>query len=288
MFGDPERPVEVRPDADGEYKVGVSPVWRLGKKMLGAIVPMRFHAGEPFHAGAAWQLVDVGLRGMKPSSPTERPRRGSPDRKRRYAARVGQEARCTARLGESVFAGTALLETDSLVFRGEVRLEIPLADVRSVEARDGTLTIAHSKGWAAFELGPRAERWAERIRNPRTLADKLGLRPGARVGLVGADTELEELVRQRTALVTAGEPDDGSDLVFLRVDDPADLERIPVLRHRVAPAGALWVIAPKGGREPVEARVLAAGRAAGLVDTKVVRYSSTHTAHRFSVPTSRR
>jgi sulfide:quinone oxidoreductase len=65
VTGDPARPVEVRQGAEGDYKVGVSPVWRLGKKMLGAVVPMRFHAGEPFHAGAGWQLLDVGLRGMK-------------------------------------------------------------------------------------------------------------------------------------------------------------------------------------------------------------------------------
>ena len=65
LTGDPALPVEVRPGADDLYKVGVSPVWRLGKKMLGAVVPMRFHAGEPFHAGTAWQLMDVGLKGMK-------------------------------------------------------------------------------------------------------------------------------------------------------------------------------------------------------------------------------
>ncbi|MEZ5101345.1 MAG: NAD(P)/FAD-dependent oxidoreductase [Thermoleophilia bacterium] len=65
LTGDPARPVEVRPGADDLYKVGVSPVWRLGKKMLGAVVPMRFHAGEPFHAGTAWQLMDIGLKGMK-------------------------------------------------------------------------------------------------------------------------------------------------------------------------------------------------------------------------------
>lgn len=65
LTGDPARPVEVRPGADDLYKVGVSPIWRLGKKMLGAVVPMRFHAGEPFHAGTAWQLMDIGLKGMK-------------------------------------------------------------------------------------------------------------------------------------------------------------------------------------------------------------------------------
>ena len=64
LTGDPAAPVRVRPDADGDYKVGTSPVWRLGKKMLGFSVPMRFAAGEPFHAGKAWQGMDVGIRAM--------------------------------------------------------------------------------------------------------------------------------------------------------------------------------------------------------------------------------
>jgi sulfide:quinone oxidoreductase len=64
LTGDPARPVRVRPDADGDYKVGVSPLWRLGKKMLGFYLPMRFGAGEPFHAGAGWKAMDVGLKGM--------------------------------------------------------------------------------------------------------------------------------------------------------------------------------------------------------------------------------
>jgi sulfide:quinone oxidoreductase len=64
LTGDPSRPVSVRPDADGDYKVGTGATWRLGKKMLGATVPMRFHAGEPFHAGLGWQMMEVGLKGM--------------------------------------------------------------------------------------------------------------------------------------------------------------------------------------------------------------------------------
>ena len=64
LTGDPARPVKVREDANGDYKVGTGVTWRLGKKMLGATVPMRFHAGEPFHAGLAWQMMDVGLKGM--------------------------------------------------------------------------------------------------------------------------------------------------------------------------------------------------------------------------------
>ena len=64
VTGDPDRPVEVRPDADDDYRVGVSPVWRLGKKVLGVYLPLRFKAGRPFHAGAPWRAMDMGLKGM--------------------------------------------------------------------------------------------------------------------------------------------------------------------------------------------------------------------------------
>ena len=62
--GDPMRPVEVRPDANGAYKVGVSPIWRLGKKALGIYLPLRFRNGLPFHQGAPWTAMDLALKGM--------------------------------------------------------------------------------------------------------------------------------------------------------------------------------------------------------------------------------
>jgi NADH dehydrogenase FAD-containing subunit len=64
LTGDPARPVRVRADADGDYRVGVSPAWRLGKKLLGVYLPLRFNAGRPFHAGFGWRAMDVGLKGM--------------------------------------------------------------------------------------------------------------------------------------------------------------------------------------------------------------------------------
>lgn len=64
LTGDPARPVAVRADADGTYKVGVSPAWRLGKRLLGLYLPFRFRAGRPFHAGVPWKAMELGLKGM--------------------------------------------------------------------------------------------------------------------------------------------------------------------------------------------------------------------------------
>ncbi len=64
LTGRPELPVEVRQEDIDQYKVGSSPGWRVGKKMLGLYLPYRFKAGKPFHAGTPWQAMEVGLKVM--------------------------------------------------------------------------------------------------------------------------------------------------------------------------------------------------------------------------------
>jgi hypothetical protein len=201
---------------------------------------------------------------------------------------VGDEARCTVRYGGRTSEGRALLEPDELRFRGEFRLAVPLRGISSARAVDGRLEVAWAGEEATFELGPRAERWAERIRNPRTLLDKLGLAPGRRVSVVGVDgADLRRLLDAK-GIEFAEEPQADSDVILYGAGSVDDLGRLPSLRERLKPAGAIWVVAPKGGREPREAQVLAAGRDAGLVDVKVARFSDTHTAHKFVIPRARR
>jgi NADH dehydrogenase FAD-containing subunit len=64
VTGDPSRPVAVREERSEDYLVGVSRLWRLGKKALGVYLPFQFGAGRPFHRGRAWQIMELGLRGM--------------------------------------------------------------------------------------------------------------------------------------------------------------------------------------------------------------------------------
>ncbi len=61
LTGDPEAPVSVREDAANLYRVGSGVIWRAAKKMLGTAIPMRFTAGQPFHAGASWAVMDAGV-----------------------------------------------------------------------------------------------------------------------------------------------------------------------------------------------------------------------------------
>ena len=73
------------------------------------------------------------------------------------------------------------------------------------------------------------------------------------------------------------------DLVFLAAETLEDLAPIPDMATGLSAGDGIWVIFRKGRTSPVsDADVRAAGRAAGLVDTKVCGFSDTHTALKFS------
>jgi hypothetical protein len=69
---------------------------------------------------------------------------------------------------------------------------------------------------------------------------------------------------------------------------PGDAARLAALVPAIAPAGGVWAIYPKGRRELSEDTVRAAGRRAGLVDVKVVRFSETLGALKLVIPRARR
>jgi len=199
---------------------------------------------------------------------------------------LGDECRCTVRWGEQAGEGRALLETDLLLFRGPFRLAIPLAAMRQVQAEAGELQVTWEGGTAAFVLGERAVRWAEKILHPRSRLDKLDVAPGAAVCLLGLNVaDFAAELQQRPVRFA---PVEAATVLFLATATPADLAPLPALAAAMPRTAALWVVAPRGSRDLPESAVLGAGRAAGLTDTKVARFSATHTAHKFVVPVSRR
>jgi hypothetical protein len=204
---------------------------------------------------------------------------------------MGREAVCSARFGGKSGTGKALLETKELVFRGEkLRFTIPFARIRSVAARGGLLELRLDEGAASLELGAQAAAWAEKIKSPPGRLEKLGVKAGMKVSVVGdVEPAFVKELRQRVEDVSEGRPRAGSDLLFFAAAAASDLDRLGALRKSLQPAGALWVLRAKGAATVVTERaVMAAGKAAGLVDTKVVAFSETHTAERFVIPLAKR
>src|SRR5271154_5048594 len=98
---------------------------------------------------------------------------------------MGQEIKCRVDLGKESSTGKALLETSELIFRGDFRLKIPFPTIRDIRVTSGRLAVQFTDGTAVFHLGAAAEKWASKIRNPPSRLDKLGVKPGTKVRLIG-------------------------------------------------------------------------------------------------------
>ena len=200
---------------------------------------------------------------------------------------MGQELDCRMHYQRRTIAGKAYLETDFVLFRGAERLKVMHRDLTRVTAAAGMLKLDFPGGPAEFELGKAAEKWAQKILNPPSRGDKLGLKAGLVYRLVGEfEGAFQEELRTRDTKPAPAKAK--ADLVFYAARKSADLGQVKKLAGGMKSDGALWVVYPKGVQDIREIEVLEAGRAAGLKDTKVASFSEKETALRFVVPVDKR
>jgi Protein of unknown function (DUF3052) len=123
----------------------------------------------------------------------------------------------------------------------------------------------------------------------RPLLDRLGVKAGMRVGLLGfRDPDFESTLQERGARVETS-PAPALDMLFYMAGEPADLLLLGKLASLIHDAGAIWVLRVKGGRLKIrEVELIEAGKAAGLVDNKIASFSETYAAMRLVVPLVRR
>jgi hypothetical protein len=129
----------------------------------------------------------------------------------------------------------------------------------------------------------------ERDYSHRLLADKLGIKAGQRISVMGVESAefLVELA-DRAPDYSRGKLAKDADLIFFSAESTKDLGRLESLAKAIQSKGAIWVVYPKGQKHIREIDVIAAAKSAGLVDNKVCSFSATHTALRLCIPIAKR
>ncbi len=201
---------------------------------------------------------------------------------------MGLEAKCVAWLDGQVSEGKCQLESEHLSFRGEYKVTIPFGSIQHLNAAEGKLSIAFNAGTLILDLGQAASKWADRIKNPKSLLEKLGIKEGMKVVVQGIrDKEFLKQLKEKNINVSKS-LSKKADIILLHADSKKELESVNSAAKNLAPNGALWIIYPKGKQELKQDDIFKAGKSAGLVDVKVVSFSATHTALKFVIPVSKR
>jgi hypothetical protein len=135
----------------------------------------------------------------------------------------------------------------------------------------------------------RKPRAAERDYSHRLLVDKLGIKAGQLISILGVESAefLVELAA-RVPEYSRGRLTKDADLIFFSAEATKDLSRLGTLAKAIQPNGAVWVVYPKGQKNIREIDVITAAKSAGLVDNKVCTFSLTHTALRLCIPVANR
>ena len=201
---------------------------------------------------------------------------------------MGNEATCRVEIGGDSADAKVLLETDELIVRGGMKLRIPFKEMERVAGDGGALTFRWNGSDARLSIGPQASKWAEKIRNPKSVIDKLGVKSGQRVSILGdVGDELAAQVEARSGDVSR-RLRNNSDVIFFGIAAREELPRLGKLRESLVPDGAVWVIRPKGTKAITDLDVIAAAKAAGLVDVKVTRVSDVLTGEKLVIPVTKR
>ena len=192
---------------------------------------------------------------------------------------MGKEATVTAVFADGADEGRLQYEPPKLLFRGAQRRVFEGEGLTGVRAEGADLVLADG---SRFALGEKqAAGWADAILNPKGRMDKIGVKSGMRVAVMGvSDATLSAELAAKGAVPVAELAN--LDLLFYAADTAAELARIEGLVPLLSETGALWIVSRKGRAATVkDVEVMAAAKAHGLVDNKVVAFSPTHTSLRF-------
>jgi hypothetical protein len=123
----------------------------------------------------------------------------------------------------------------------------------------------------------------------RSRLDKLGIKPGMSVAIVGLDDPaFRRELAERTDDIAEGRPEKGTEMILFVVDGPAPLRRLATLQRTIRRDGAIWVVWPKGQPHIKEDMIRAAAIAQGLVDIKVMAFSETLSGLKLVIPVAKR
>lgn len=196
---------------------------------------------------------------------------------------MGREALCTARVGADTAEATALLESTTVVLRGDIKRKWEIAALQNLRVDGDELRFEHGDEAVALVLGEKeAGRWLKKLQTPPpTLAAKLGVSAENPALLIGPTVgTLDPALAEALAGGITTNMREARMLVAV-LSNASELPRMAEF-HADMICNTVWVVHAKGpDADPSDALVRIAMRGWGYVDNKTSAVSDKLTATRY-------
>lgn len=195
---------------------------------------------------------------------------------------MGKESKTSVKIDGKSAACTVLLEGTEIIVRGGHRGKWNVKDMKQLAAKGGVLAFSSEASKVSIELGEQAEKWLDALKNPRSRAQKLGVQTGSKVCVLG-DADGEDLsdIEDASGEAISKRMSKSADIVLLFSKSASGLERLSAIAAAMHNACSVWVLWPKGLKDYGHEQAAAAGKAAGLSQTRSVGFSEVYSGLRF-------
>ena len=195
---------------------------------------------------------------------------------------MGREAQCFCRWGASGAEVKALLESDVLILRGDMKRRVSLSSLAGVRVVGEELCFEVGLEPVALALGTNeAARWAKKIATPPpSLRQKLGIGDAVKGYVIGSLHEPALIAALKGAQTSVAAD---ARMAIAIVESAVDLENAVRAHAKLSRSAPIWVVHRKGRRAAFgEGAVRQTMRTKGFMDTKVAAVSAEFTATRYS------
>lgn len=194
---------------------------------------------------------------------------------------MGKEAVVRAKVGSQQGECTVYLEGAELLVRGPISAKFKFGEMSGLAVRDGALCFTCRGDAVELHIGGKAQAWLDAILNPRGRLEKLGIARGMNVCVIGkAEDDAVDEVAAALGSPPSRKASSPFDVALLFAHEPAELAPLLSLAPMLAEKGAIWVLWPKGRKDFAHEDVVAAGKKAGLSQTRSMGFSAALTGLR--------
>ncbi len=195
---------------------------------------------------------------------------------------MGLETKTFAIVGRNRYPGKLHLDSNSLTFTGrDYRWAADLGKSTTARANEDLLIIQKDGKSVAFEIGPAADRWVQKVLNPPDRLTKLGVKSGQKLWLSKGFSRsfIAELRQHGASIVRQIEK---GELAFWKVTNRQELDEFRPLAARLPEGVNLWIVWTKGTPAISQKDVMSLARELGFGPGKTAAFDGEHSSMRFA------